>query len=224
MLPKVKICGITTVEDIDIINTYKPEYAGFVFYVKSKRNLTYEQAKLLLGMLDKDIVPVAVVVSPDAEFITPITELGFPILQVHGNLSDEVVDKWQGEIWQAVNISGDSMPIVRRDIKVSGYVVDGANYGGGEAFDWQEKHIFEAFGALKQKDEMRILAGGLNLSNLRIGIERFSPDVVDVSSGVEAAVGKDREKVKAFIETARGLFESQSDASSWGGFFDDKKR
>lgn len=205
MTPKVKICGITTLEDVNIINTYKPEYAGFVFYDKSKRNLTYDKAAELLSNLSADITPVAVVVSPTADLIANIAKLGFNILQVHGELSDYTLATWNGNIWQAVNIADGNMPDVKRDKKIGGYVVDGANYGGGEAFDWDKSNIRQAFEALKEENELRILAGGLNLSNLNIGIERFSPDVVDVSSGVEAPIGKDEAKVKSFIAIARGL-------------------
>lgn len=203
MAIKVKICGITTVEDAQILNKYLPEYAGFVFFEKSKRNLTYEKAEKLLSLLDEKINPVAVVVSPDLDLIDSLTKLGFEILQVHGNLTAEIIDAWHGIIWQAVNIGGEDMPTVIRDKKIAGYVVDGANYGGGENFDWSKSRIHEAFDLLKQDDELRILAGGLNLQNLSIGIERFNPDVVDVSSGVEGNIGKDEDKVKHFIEIAR---------------------
>lgn len=205
MSPKVKICGITTTEDIRIINTYKPEYAGFVFYEKSKRNLTYDKAKELLANLSDDIIPVAVVVSPDKDMISNIGKLGFDILQVHGQLTKETINDWDGQLWQAVNISGEEMPSVKSGEKITGFVVDGANYGGGETFDWNKSHIYEAFDSLKQNGELRILAGGLNIDNLNVGIERFAPDIVDVSSGVEAPVGKDEEKVKKFIAIARNM-------------------
>lgn len=205
MQPKVKICGITTEDDIKILNKYKPEYAGFVFYEKSKRNLTYEKAQKLLSLLSEDIIPVAVVVSPDEAYINMFSDLGFNIMQAHGKLINEIIDIWHGEIWQAVNIAGENMPEVIRHEKVTGYVVDGANYGGGEAFDWDQKQIYQAFSSLKKNSELRILAGGLNLDNLSIGIERFNPEVVDVSTGVEAAIGKDEQKVKVFIEIARNV-------------------
>lgn len=203
MIPKVKICGITSLEDISIINKYRPEYAGFVFYERSKRNLNFEKARELLSKLDESICPVAVVVSPDMIMLEAIEGLGFGILQVHGKLEKDVISRWKGSIWQAVNIAGQEMPSVVRDDKVVGYVVDGANYGGGETFDWEQEHIKKSFEVLKDKDQIRILAGGLNPDNLRIGIERFAPDVVDVSSGVEGAQGKDSEKVRLFIQCAR---------------------
>lgn len=207
MNPKVKICGITTEKDVQIINNYKPAYAGFVFYDKSKRNLSYDRARELLNLLSKDITPVAVVVSPDKDLVSNLKLLSFNILQVHGNLTDDTISNWNGAIWQAVNIGGDNMPDIKRHEKITGYVVDGANYGGGEAFDWNKSHIFEAFNSLKQNNELRILAGGLNIDNLAIGIKRFAPDVVDVSSGVEGDIGKDEEKIIKFISIANNQIE-----------------
>lgn len=60
---KIKICGIKTQQDIVIMNRTKPDYAGFVFFEKSKRHLTYDQAADLLANLDHGITPVAVCVS-----------------------------------------------------------------------------------------------------------------------------------------------------------------
>jgi len=194
---------MTTPQDIQIVNRYKPEYVGFVFFEKSKRNVSFGEAKGLLDALDDAIIPVAVVVSPTLELIDQLQLLGFPILQVHGNLTDEVAEQWQGDIWQAVNIADGRIPQVRRDAKIKAYVVDGAKYGGGETFGWDDESLRNAFAGLRAEEEIRILAGGLNLQNLKEGMELFRPEVVDVSSGVEGEIGKDEEKVRRFIEIAR---------------------
>ncbi len=205
----VKICGITKTEDIRIINEYLPEYAGFVFFEKSKRNLTCEKAKALLSQLDEKVTPVAVCVSPSLELVAQIRDLGFAVIQVHGNLSLEVVEHWNGDIWQAVNITENQLSAEVLDHKkVKAYVVDGAKYGGGKTSGWdldlQKKEALKLYlESLKEKGKRIVFAGGLNPDNVKAAIEAFSPEVVDVSSGVEGDCGKDREKVKKFIEISR---------------------
>lgn len=124
---KVKICGITTDNDIMILNCDLPDYAGFVFYEKSKRHLEYDEARRLISMLDPNIRRVAVCVSPDMQRIAEIKAIGFDILQIHGTLTMDMISAWPGEIWQAVNISGTKIPEVIYHEKITGYVVDGAN-------------------------------------------------------------------------------------------------
>ena len=83
-VPKIKICGITAAREVQWLNENKVDYAGFVFFEKSKRNLTMPQAKALLDGLDQTVRPVAVTVSPTVELVEEIQKNGFAILQVHG--------------------------------------------------------------------------------------------------------------------------------------------
>ena len=74
---KVKICGITSAEDIKIVNACEPDFAGFVmFFPKSKRNLSPETAKSLIEMLDKNVLSVAVTVSPTLEQVKTAYDCG----------------------------------------------------------------------------------------------------------------------------------------------------
>ena len=196
---KIKICGIKTQQDIVIMNRTKPDYAGFVFFEKSKRHLTYDQAADLLANLDHGITPVAVCVSPDSARIEAIVRLGFPIIQIHGNLTNEMIEQWPNQIWQAVNVDGEDLPKIMSHPKIVGYVVDGAKYGSGQSFAWS-KELAKACASLPHL----ILAGGLNAENVCEGIQLFQPDIVDVSSGVELPeMGKDAAKVEAFIRSVR---------------------
>ena len=188
-MPQIKICGITRPEEIEFLNENEVDYAGFVFFEKSKRNVTVSQAKKLVERLDKKIKRTAVTVSPDEELVQSIEQEGFDILQVHGEAKERL--EWE----QAFSIP-----------QITGFVVDGASYGGGETFRWENAKASTpeaiAFRGLLQKikEKTFILAGGLKAQNVSEGIRIFSPDVVDVSSGVEGKGGKDKEKMKEFVK------------------------
>lgn len=212
MMPKIKICGIRNDSDVDIISKYLPEYAGFVFYEKSKRNLSYEEAERLLSMTDKRIKKAAVVVSPDVSVIRRLNDMDFDLIQIHGELHPDVIDAADKDIWRAVNLSEDSdmNRIIaeieeKSDKKIKGIVCDGAGYGAGKTFNWRKSKRLLKAGV--NSPPMFILAGGLDEKNVLEGIDIFSPDVVDVSSSVENENGKDEELVKRFIETVRGKDE-----------------
>ncbi|MCC8150133.1 MAG: phosphoribosylanthranilate isomerase, partial [Lachnospiraceae bacterium] len=81
MSVQVKICGLKRPQDIRAVNEAKSDYAGFVFFEKSKRNISFETARELLPLLDSDIQSVAVCVSPDAALVRNISGLGFDIIQ-----------------------------------------------------------------------------------------------------------------------------------------------
>ena len=82
--PEVKICGLTRIEDADFLNEAGADYAGFVFYEKSRRNVSLKKAAEIAAHLSADIKKVAVTVSLEPAFVKEIETLGFDILQVHG--------------------------------------------------------------------------------------------------------------------------------------------
>lgn len=181
-----------------MLNACRADYAGFVlFYEKSRRNNTVQNAWQVLRYLDRNIKRVAVVVSPTLEQVKMIEQMDFHIIQVHGALSDEVLGEIRLPVWRAYNIRDDMKPEEVSSPKICGYVLDGAKPGSGEAFDW------EALGSFQRGDKKLILAGGLHAGNVESAIEILRPDVVDVSSGVEGRDGKDAVKIKEFIGKVR---------------------
>lgn len=210
---EIKICGITKEEEASYINEAMPEYVGFVFYEKSKRAVSLEQAVSIAAKLSPDIKKVAVMVSPEAALVQEIQQAGFDILQIHKELSKEVLEEAALPIWYAFNVSEEKeleekqrflhqLP-ERYSKKIVGIVVDAANFGSGKTFDWEKS---------KQKAWKKnpifmhrrfILAGGLTAENVCEGIAAFAPDVVDVSSGVEGCHGKDKQKIIEFTGKVR---------------------
>ena len=92
-MKRVKICGITGEQEIEWLNEYKPDFAGFVlFFPKSRRNIELEKAaESDRRSLPPDIATVAVAVKPTAEQAKAIKGAGFDYIQIHGEVPDEVL-------------------------------------------------------------------------------------------------------------------------------------
>ena len=142
---KIKMCGITTPADVAAVNEVRPDYIGMVMYFsKSKRNVSAETARRLLEELRKDVKKVAVVVSPDAEQIAEIGELGFDVIQIHGQTSDELIESAHLPVWKAFNVKDmDMYPHYQSLSNVAGYVFDAGEPGSGKTFDWNSYGIGE---------------------------------------------------------------------------------
>ena len=206
---KIKICGITSEKEADYLNDNKVDYAGLVFYEKSKRNITIDKARLIMDRLNSSIKKVAVMVSPTLDEVLKIEDAGFDIIQIHGELHEAILDRTRKEVWCAINLSDEEYEEKIRWLnslepnqyaKITGIVIDSKNFGSGEVFDWQrnkDKLEGKAF-----KDKTFILAGGLNSDNVADAISILHPDIVDVSSGVEGShdkVGKDKRLIDDFV-------------------------
>ena len=109
-LVQVKICGLTSMDDVHIIEKNGTDYAGMVlYYPKSRRNIDITLAEMLVAKLKKsDIKTVAVVVSPDVSQLEAIQNAGFDYIQIHGELSDDVYNASSVGIKRAFNIKHHS--------------------------------------------------------------------------------------------------------------------
>lgn len=209
---KIKICGMTCESDIEAVNTYLPDYIGFVLYFpKSKRNISIEKAKELTGKTDKRIQTVAVVVSPTTEQIQEIEKVGFDYIQIHGTITDEVYEQCQLPILRAFNVSDmDKLQEYEARDQIKGYVFDSKTPGSGKTFDWamlddirQKQKTVTSIDVSHKK--MIFLAGGIDETNVNRAILEVSPDVIDLSSAVEKVSedgvfrGKDPEKIQTIV-------------------------
>ncbi|MCQ2513952.1 MAG: phosphoribosylanthranilate isomerase [Ruminococcus sp.] len=197
----VKICGITSLEEVGYINKYIPDFAGFVmFFEKSKRNLTAEQAKSFVGAVDDRIKCVAVMVSPDMEQIKIAESCGFDYVQIHGKVGEELLENSPLPVLRAFNVSDlDNFDCYSRIDNIKGYVFDSQTPGSGKIFDWR------LIDKLPRDGKLFLLAGGLNPQNVSEAIRLVKPDGVDVSSGVENddGIGKSECKIRDFIFNAK---------------------
>ncbi len=196
---RVKICGMMRMEDIDAVNEYKPEYAGFIF-APSRRRLSVSKARGLCDALSKDILRVGVFVNEKREVIAHVREqCGLDIVQIYqDNFAEETIT--DGHIWRAIRVKDKRGLALIDEVDADAYLLDAFSeeaYGGvGKKFDW----------ALASKAAARakiVLAGGLTPGNVREAIRTVSPFAVDVSSGVETDGQKDATRIRQFIERAR---------------------
>ena len=199
---KVKICGLTSPAEAQYLNENHVNYAGMVlFFPKSKRNISIEQAKEIMAALDASIKKVAVVVSPSIEQVRQIEATGFDYIQIHGEIPvTEAETTIHIPILKAFNVSDmGSYEKYHNDSRIAGYVFDAIEPGSGKTFDWR------LVDNIPRDEKLLLLAGGLNPDNVRMAIEAVHPDGVDVSSGVENddRAGKNPEKIRAFATAVK---------------------
>ena len=195
---KVKICGLTSPAEARYLNENHVDFAGMVlFFPKSKRNISIEQAKEIMAALDASIKRVAVVVSPSIEQVRQIEAAGFDYIQIHGEIPEAAIAI---PILKAFNVSDmGSYEKYHNDSRIAGYVFDAIEPGSGKTFDWK------LVDNIPRDEKLLLLAGGLNPDNVRMAIEAVHPDGVDVSSGVENddKAGKNPEKIHDFVAAVK---------------------
>ena len=201
---KVKICGLTSPAEARYLNENHVDFAGMVlFFPKSKRNISIEQAMEIMAALDASIKRVAVVVSPSIEQVRQIEAAGFDYVQIHGEIPETETEAEAAiaiPILKAFNVSDmDSYEKYHNDSRIAGYVFDAIEPGSGKTFDWK------LVDNIPRDEKLLLLAGGLNPDNVRMAIEAVHPDGVDVSSGVENddKVGKNPEKIHDFVAAVK---------------------
>lgn len=203
---KVKICGIKTLQDVEIINRQKTDFTGFVFYPLSKRYVSLITARSLKAKLNKKIKSIGVFVNAPPEEIAAAAELGIiNMVQLHGDETNAYIAELRKictlPVIKAVRVREEA------DIKKAAFynceyflfdTYSTASYGGtGRQFDTQ---------LLKgvKINKSCFLAGGLNAGNVRSALKGLKPYAVDVSGGVETGGSKDEIKIKNFIKQVKG--------------------
>ena len=201
---KVKICGLTSPAEARYLNENHVDFAGMVlFFPKSKRNISIEQAREIMAALDASIKRVAVVVSPSIEQVRQIEAAGFDYVQIHGEIPETETEAEAAiaiPILKAFNVSDmGSYEKYHNDSRIAGYVFDAIEPGSGKTFDWK------LVDNIPRDEKLLLLAGGLNPDNVRMAIEAVHPDGVDVSSGVENddGAGKNPDKIHDFVAAVK---------------------
>lgn len=197
-MSKIKICGLTRLEDIQMVNKWSPDYIGFVF-AKSKRQVTLDQAKALKAGLNPGIQSVGVFVDSPIPIITlMVSENIIDIIQLHGNEDELYIKQLKKSvscpIIKAIRVQ-DTSDILKGEQLPADYLlldtfVKGEQGGSGKTFDWD---------LIPRKIKPYFLAGGLNSENIHSAINCCQPYCVDVSSGVETKGIKDNTKIADFI-------------------------
>lgn len=197
-LTKVKICGLSRECDIEYANRLKPDYIGYVFWQRSRRYVTREQAEALTRRLDEAITPVGVFVDEEPELVSRLANEGtIKVIQLHGHEDEaylkELRNTTDAPIIKAFKIRGGE-DIEKANTFPSDYILLDNGCGTGQTFDWSfVRGIKRPF----------FLAGGVNADNVRDAIDKLSPYAVDISSGVETDGYKDFDKMRHFINKVR---------------------
>ena len=192
-MTKVKICGLSTKEAVETAVSAGADYIGFVF-APSKRQVTLEQAAELTKLIPVNVKKVGVFVSPSrAQLLEAIEKVGLNLIQVHGQVGDDLFEDLPCASIQAVQVDREGLvPNSCADY----LLFDAPVAGSGQTFDWGQ---LDTTGL----NQPFFIAGGLNEDNVVKAIQHFTPYAVDVSSGVETDGQKDHEKIRRFIERVK---------------------
>ncbi len=199
---KVKICGMTNIEDAIMAVEAGADALGFIFYPKSPRSIDTKSAARIIKELPPFVLTVGVFVNDTPDLVNKtVAECGLDRVQLHGTEGPEYCAKVNAKVIKALRVSEISDISVIKEYCVSAYLLDAYHedlHGGtGKTFDWDIAVAAKRFGNI-------ILSGGLTPENVQDGIRRVKPSVVDVCTGVESRPGKkDPEKIKRFIEKVK---------------------
>ncbi len=197
-MTKIKLCGLSRIQDIETANTLKPDYIGFVFAAKSKRRVTQLQAAELKSKLNPETKAVGVFLDDDLDMVAGMMNLGIvDVVQLHGSEDEEYIKKLRvitdKPIIKAfvINTAED---VKRAEQSTADYILLDGGKGSGKLFDWN---------LLKEIKRPYFLAGGLNTENAAQAVASLKPFAVDVSTGIETDGFKDAEKMTAFVAAVR---------------------
>ncbi len=205
--PKVKICGVTNLEDARLAADLGAWAVGMVFYEASLRRCETAAAAAISGALRRKTEVCGVFVNAPLDEVVGMADgLGLSMVQLHGDegpsFCDEVARRTGARVIKAMRIrSRADIQALSAFRRVNFHLLDTHSEtlpgGTGESFDWELARARSAHVPL-------VLSGGLRAGNVAGAIEATRPFAVDVASGVEAAPGrKDPERLTAFFEAVR---------------------
>jgi len=197
-MTKIKICGLTRMEDIDAANLYMPDYIGFVF-AESRRKVDKTTAKTLKNRLDPRIKTVGVFVNEPIENILSLIENGvIDIVQLHSEENEKYIENLKSKtgilIIKAISVQNKGGVQKWNQSSADYLLLDHKNGGSGQIFDWN---------LIGETTKPFFLAGGINIENVTAAINKTNPYAVDISSGAETNGIKDSKKIKEFIGRVR---------------------
>ncbi len=200
MRVRVKICGITRIEDALNAVDHGADAIGLVFYEPSPRNIEIPQAIEIANKIPAFVSVVGLFVNAEPDFVQEvISQVKLDLLQFHGDETPQECASYGLPFIKAIRVKSDTNLVqCAKDFSASKALLldtftDGVAGGTGHVFDW---NLIPA--AL---DKPVILAGGLNAQNVARAINKVKPYAVDVSGGVEVSKGiKDAAKIAAFMQ------------------------
>lgn len=195
---ELKICGLSRMEDVIAVNRHGADYAGFVFFKKSKRYIDPYKAGELIEFLRSDIKSVGVFMDEPLDSVISTARIsGVEMIQLHGHESEEYVEYVKRTLERPVikAFKADEEGALEKALHTTAdYVLIDSGAGSGKKFDWN---------LLKDFKREYFLAGGLDPDSVGEAIRTLEPFAVDVSSGVETDGIKDEKKIESFIKAVK---------------------
>ena len=191
---KVKICGITHLDDALTAAEAGADALGFIFVRNSPRYVNPEAAGSIIRNLPPFVVPVGVFVNGRREdILETIQRSGIRCLQMHGEESPEATEGFPFPVWKGFRVSAAFRSELLSRYHTSAYLLDafveGMRGGTGKVFDWRIALEAKKFGRI-------ILSGGLSPQNVADAVRTVNPYAIDLNSGVESTPGvKNKEKI-----------------------------
>ncbi|WP_245686091.1 phosphoribosylanthranilate isomerase [Terasakiispira papahanaumokuakeensis] len=215
--PRIKICGLTCIEDALAAVEVGADAIGLVFYEPSSRSVSPDEAREMIQALPPFVTTVGLFVNPEAtEVEACLNQVPLDLLQFHGNESNSFCEQFQRPWIKAVRMKDDVRLDQLNDLwpGARGFLLDayrpGVPGGTGDTFDWTR--------IPHQRDYPLILAGGLTPDNVGAAVSQTNPFAVDVSGGVESSPGrKSTVTMRAFI---KAVYKA-SRCNDWSGYGSD---
>lgn len=210
---KVKICGLTTLEDARFSSGAMADYLGFIFYQGSPRFIEPSKAGAIINWLEGPKKVGVFVNQPLDDVNTIARQAGIDIVQLHGNESPEYCGLVEKPVIKAFHVNENKTTLsLQSELKPYHDIIeyylfdsktDGLWGGTGKSFNWN---------ILKNltHDKPYFLSGGLNDSNIKLAIETVKPAAVDLSSGLEESPGiKNFDKIERFFDVMSTIWQEQ---------------
>ena len=201
-MPKVKICGLRTMEDIQAVNSCKPDFAGFIVeYPKSRRSITSDELKKLIRQLDPSICAVGVFVNVPFVLVADLLDQKvIQMAQLHGQEEEAYIRQLQDETGKKVikAFSVKTAEDIEKAVQSpADYILlDQGSGGTGKTFDWS---------LIPEIERPFFLAGGIGALNMKQAIYEIRPYAVDLSSSVETEKWKDPKKIRQVVDIVRRI-------------------
>ncbi|MFC1555550.1 phosphoribosylanthranilate isomerase [candidate division KSB1 bacterium] len=202
---RVKICGITNLIDAQAAIDAGADALGFVFYPKSPRYISFQNAEKVCSQTKPDIMKIGVFVNENIENLCDLSNRGFLThFQFSGDESADYCEQFADKAIKTFRVKNGIDKNLLKNFQKCKYFLfdsgsDGSYGGSGRIFDWE--YLKEA-----GLNKNFILAGGLTPENVKEAILSVKPFMVDVSSGVEKTPGiKDHDKIIRFIDACRSV-------------------
>jgi len=200
----IKVCGISNVDSLKVVLKFPVSAIGFIFYEKSPRYISPENALKLIQLIPENVKKIGVFVNESIEIISKIkTKLELDFLQFHGNEDQNFINQFDSPIIKALRIDNQFDVTKLNSYEVHSLLLDtyqpGLFGGTGEIFNW------EILRNINIKTPI-ILSGGLNPNNINNALKIKNISALDINSGVEKCPGeKDEQKLTKLFSHIKSI-------------------